>query len=109
MLMLFLPCLCVFLPCPTPSQADYFATKLFQLSKKVANSYEEVSDKLNSLGKPAAAGKKLSLLDSCLVRIDAILTPDTEHFKYPTNLIAQLGLEVSEMEDSLLIAGGYCM
>lgn len=72
-------------------------------AKKLEYVQDEVSQKSNAIH----SKNKDSYLDSCLVRIDAILSPDTEHFRYPTNLIAQLGLEVSEMEDSLLISGGW--
>jgi hypothetical protein len=65
----------------------------------------EVSDKVNHLEPSSSLEAKEHYLDSCLISIDAILTPDTEHFNYPTNLIAQLGLEVSEMESSLQISG----
>ena len=83
------------------SQADYYASQLFQPALE-----PEVSDKVNHLGPSSSLEAKEHYLDSCLISIDAILTPDTEHFNYPTNLIAQLGLEVSEMESSLQISGG---
>lgn len=68
--------------------ATLYASKLFQGSAKDLG--------LDSL---------MAQLDSCLLRVDAVLKPDVEHFKYPTNLIAQLGLEVSETEDSILLSG----
>jgi len=44
-------------------------------------------------------------LDSCLISVDSPLKLDTEHIRWPKNLMAQLDLEASHSAEGLVISG----
>ena len=44
-------------------------------------------------------------LDSCIVRAEPPLNPETEHLRLPEHLLEQLGLEGSQSSDGLIVAG----
>ncbi len=46
-------------------------------------------------------------LDSCIIHAEPALHLETEHLKWPSNLMAQLGLEATQTEEGLILMGEY--